>query len=189
MRIYQAGPLFSEAEREWHKALKARLLTAGHEVIWPGDLITQEEIAEWGDEAPVRILQRDLEGIISCKAVVALLDGPQVDDGTAFEIGYAYAKGIPVFGVRTDFRVCGDTPKGSLNAMIEDRGKPQGARPLAHRTFRHAHDERGSVLSRLPPPTFFTAGRTPFRPAFLFLRSGRRNFQEKRTTRLFYSDG
>ena len=37
MRIYQAGPLFSEAEREWHKALKARLLTAGHEVIWPGD--------------------------------------------------------------------------------------------------------------------------------------------------------
>ena len=44
MRIYQAGPLFSEAEREWHKALKARLLTAGHEVIWPGDLITQEEI-------------------------------------------------------------------------------------------------------------------------------------------------
>ncbi|MDD7478147.1 MAG: nucleoside 2-deoxyribosyltransferase [Desulfovibrio sp.] len=119
MRIYQAGPLFSEAEREWHKALKARLLTAGHEVIWPGDLITQEEIAEWGDEAPARILQRDLEGIISCKAVVALLDGPQVDDGTAFEIGYAYAKGIPVFGVRTDFRVCGDTPKGSLNAMIE----------------------------------------------------------------------
>jgi len=98
MRIYQAGPLFSEAEREWHKALKARLLTAGHEVIWPGDLITQEEIAEWGDEAPARILQRDLEGIISCKAVVALLDGPQVDDGTAFEI---------------------DTPKGSLNAMIE----------------------------------------------------------------------
>ncbi len=118
MRIYQAGPLFSEAEREWHKALKARLLTAGHEVIWPGDLITQEEIAEWGDEAPARILQRDLEGVISCNAVVALLDGPQVDDGTAFEIGFAYAKGIPVFGVRTDFRVCGDTPKGSLNAMI-----------------------------------------------------------------------
>ena len=110
MRIYQAGPLFSEAEREWHKALKARLLTAGHEVIWPGDLITQEEIAEWGDEAPARILQRDLEGVISCNAVVALLDGPQVDDGTAFEIGFAYAKGIPVFGV---------TPKGSLNAMIE----------------------------------------------------------------------
>ena len=113
MRIYQAGPLFSEAEREWHKSLKARLLTAGHEVIWPGDLITQEEIAEWGDEAPARILQRDLEGIISCKAVVALLDGPQVDDGTAFEIGYMTASNKPAILVTV-----GDRNEHPVNLML-----------------------------------------------------------------------
>jgi nucleoside 2-deoxyribosyltransferase len=36
---------------------------------------------------------------------VAVCDGPQVDDGTAWEIGYAYGRGMPVFGLRTDTRV------------------------------------------------------------------------------------
>ena len=52
-------------------------------------------------------------------AVVALLDGTQVDDGTAWEIGYAYAKGIPVIGIRTDFRKSGDTQHPCVNAMIK----------------------------------------------------------------------
>ena len=51
--------------------------------------------------------------------MVALLDGPQVDDGTAWEIGYAYAKGIPVIGLRTDFRLCADSDGGIVNAMIQ----------------------------------------------------------------------
>jgi nucleoside 2-deoxyribosyltransferase len=36
---------------------------------------------------------------------VAVCDGPQVDDGTAWEIGYAYGRGRQVFGLRTDTRV------------------------------------------------------------------------------------
>ena len=39
---------------------------------------------------------RDRAAIDACDVVVALLDGAQVDDGTAWEIGYAYAKGKPV---------------------------------------------------------------------------------------------
>ena len=36
------------------------------------------------------------------------------------EIGYAYAKGIPVVGIRTDFRVCSDSGDvGVVNAMIQ----------------------------------------------------------------------
>ena len=42
-----------------------------------------------------------------------------MDDGTAFEIGFAYAKGIPVIGVRTDFRSCGENSESVVNAMIE----------------------------------------------------------------------
>ena len=49
----------------------------------------------------------------------AMLDGAQVDDGTAWEIGYAYAKGIPVIGLRTDFRLCADSDGGLVNAMIQ----------------------------------------------------------------------
>ncbi len=53
-----------------------------------------------------------------CDLVVALLDGTQVDDGTAWEIGYAYARNIPVYGIRTDMRFGGELPGGQVNAMI-----------------------------------------------------------------------
>lgn len=53
-----------------------------------------------------------------CNLVVALLDGPQVDDGTAWELGYAYAKGIPAVGIRTDARYGGETQGGRINAML-----------------------------------------------------------------------
>lgn len=119
MRIYQAGPLFSEAEQNWHRALKLRLQGAGHEVIWPFELFGQDEVAAWGAEAPRRIMEADKTALDSCDLVVALLDGPMVDDGTAWEIGYAYAKGIPVVGIRTDFRQGGDTRHSCVNAMIE----------------------------------------------------------------------
>jgi len=45
MHIYQAGPIFTEAdEPNWHLKLKARLLTSGFEVVWPGGLLIPREI-------------------------------------------------------------------------------------------------------------------------------------------------
>ena len=35
---------------------------------------------------------------------VAVLDGPDVDSGVALEMGRAYERGIPIIGVRTDYR-------------------------------------------------------------------------------------
>ncbi len=119
MRIYQAGPLFTAAEIRWHRDLKRQLSADGHDVRWPGDFFTQQEIEAWGAEAPKKIMERDSRAIDECDAVVALLDGAQVDDGTAWEIGYAFAKGRPVVGIRTDFRNGGDTSHGRVNAMIE----------------------------------------------------------------------
>ncbi len=67
-------------------------------------------------------MQIDSEAILACEAVVVLLDGAQVDDGTAWEIGFAHAKGIPVIGIRTDFRTCGEGCEGSVvNAMFQGR--------------------------------------------------------------------
>ena len=119
MKVYQAGPLFTEAEILWHRAFTKKLTAAGHEVLWPGDFFTQEEINAWGADAPKRIMNRDRAAIDACDVVVALLDGAQVDDGTAWEIGYAFAKGKSVVGIRTDFRNAGDTAHGRVNAMIE----------------------------------------------------------------------
>ena len=119
MRIYQAGPLFSEAERAWHLTFRRQLEEAGFTVVWPGELIGQASVAGWGKDAPRKIMEIDRDALLSCDVVVALLDGCQVDDGTAWEIGFAYAKGIPVIGIRTDFRNAGDTSHSSVNAMIE----------------------------------------------------------------------
>ena len=119
MKIYQAGPLFSEADQAWHRQLKKTLEAAGHEVIWPGELISAADVEAWGKDAPRKIMEIDRDALLSCDAVAALLDGTQVDDGTAWEIGFASARGIPVLGIRTDFRVCGDTRHSVLNAMIE----------------------------------------------------------------------
>ncbi|MDR2825939.1 MAG: nucleoside 2-deoxyribosyltransferase [Deltaproteobacteria bacterium] len=116
--IYQAGPLFSEAEREWHCKLATALQATGHTVVWPGSLMTAADIKSTADPAKL-IFHTCRDAIDHCACVVAMLDGSPIDDGTAWEIGYAHAKGVPVYGIRTDFRNSGETPGAKINAMID----------------------------------------------------------------------
>jgi len=117
--LYLAGPLFSEAKQAWHRATKARIeAETRHTAIWPYELFDQAEIASWGADGPRRVMEVCRDALAACDLVVALLDGPQVDDGTAWEIGYAHARGIPVIGIRTDFRQAGDVPGAVVNSMI-----------------------------------------------------------------------
>lgn len=126
--LYLAGPLFSEAERDWHiktKRLlieKATELCKDVEIIWPYELITLSEIESLGNDARFEIFKRCKEALDKTDIVVALLDGTQVDDGTAWEIGYFYgikSPGSKIIGIRTDFRNAGDSKNAIVNAMIE----------------------------------------------------------------------
>jgi len=54
-----------------------------------------------------------------CEAVFAVLDGTDVDSGTAAEIGYAFAKGKPILGYRGDFRLSADNEGGTVNLQVE----------------------------------------------------------------------
>jgi nucleoside 2-deoxyribosyltransferase len=56
--------------------------------------------------------------IRSVDMLVAVLDGVDVDSGTAGEIGFAYALGKPVYGLRTDFRVTGDNEAAGINLQL-----------------------------------------------------------------------
>jgi len=49
------------------------------------------------------------------RCILAWLDGPDSDSGTSFEVGYAFAKGIPVIGIRTDFRL---NQERGVNVML-----------------------------------------------------------------------
>lgn len=110
-KIYLSGPLFSLAEIEWASKIKASLESQLEaEVIWP------HEIASG---SPKEIFEANLRALMGCDLVIAILDGPQVDDGTAWEMGYFYALGKRILGIRTDFRMAGEAPESKVNAMIE----------------------------------------------------------------------
>jgi nucleoside 2-deoxyribosyltransferase len=111
MRIYLAAPLFSHAEREYNERLAATLRDAGHEVVVP-----QRECI--GLDNPQTIFNICRARLDHSNVVVAILDGPDPDSGTSWECGYAYAKGIPILGLRTDFRFGGDDGEVGVNLML-----------------------------------------------------------------------
>jgi nucleoside 2-deoxyribosyltransferase len=108
MKLYFAGPLFSTAERSWNAEVTAGLRAAGHEVFLP-----QEQ--EPGRDGP-GIFATDVGGIDWADALVAIMDGPDPDSGTSWEVGYAFGK-KPVVLVRTDFRSMAGAA-GEYNPML-----------------------------------------------------------------------
>ena len=126
--IYLAGPLFTEAERDWHRKTKRLLLEQASrrgevvEILWPYELIAAEEIVALGAEARAEIFLRCKAGLDRTDLLIALLDGTQVDDGTAWEIGYFFAtKAVDarIIGICTDFRRAGESEHAIVNAMVE----------------------------------------------------------------------
>ncbi len=117
--IYLAGPYYTHAEQAWLRGAKAELTQRGFDVCWPFELFKDGQIEGWGFTAPRRIMEHCREALDRSELVVAWLDGTQVDDGTAWEIGYAHAKGKPIYGLRTDSRQAGATSCSVVNAMVE----------------------------------------------------------------------
>ena len=86
MRVYFAGPLFTPYERSFIDECAARLRADGIDVFVP-----HENALAAGDTSAATIFAKDWRGLAEADAVVAVLDGPMVDDGTACEIGIFYA--------------------------------------------------------------------------------------------------
>jgi len=113
-KIYLSGPLFSEAEISWGGNAKAFLENRleNVEIVWP------HEIPAPG-ASPGEIFQANLQALQQCDLLVAILDGPQVDDGVAWEVGYFFSQGKTILGIRTDFRRAGEAAESRVNAMVE----------------------------------------------------------------------
>lgn len=71
------------------------------------------------------------ERIDKSDAVLAILDGVDVDSGTAAEIGYAFGKGKTVYGLRTDFRLAGDNLGATVNLQVQYFIEASGGRVVA----------------------------------------------------------
>lgn len=113
MRIYFAAPLFTQAERVWNSAMARMLRTHGWDVFLPQDNEPRELTAR-------NIFLADVAGIDSSDLVVAVMDGPDPDSGTCWEVGYAYGHGKPVIELRTDFRVSGESTLAPFNLMLSE---------------------------------------------------------------------
>ncbi len=104
MRIYFAASLFTQIERKWNRMMAEALqrLMPDLDIVMPQDFKTA---GKYNDERHYGALFRMcVDGVDSSDAVLAILDGTDVDSGVSWEMGYAYARGKPVVGVRTDFR-------------------------------------------------------------------------------------
>lgn len=99
MKIYIAGKLWEESERKQIEKVADLCESLGFETFVP-----HRNIGLVKDIKDVpRIFKGDItNGFSDIDIVVALLDGLHIGAGTAWELGYAYAKGIPAIGLKTD---------------------------------------------------------------------------------------
>ena len=133
MKIYMASPLgFSEAGRSFYNGtLIPEVIRLGFEVVDPWTLTDQAKIdavqnmphgqarRDTWRRLNVEIGGNNRAGIDRSDAVLAVLDGTDVDSGTAAEIGYAFAKGTPILGYRGDFRLSADNQGSTVNLQVE----------------------------------------------------------------------
>jgi nucleoside 2-deoxyribosyltransferase len=123
-QVYLAAPLFSDAERAFNLVLRDLLTAHGHSVCLPQETGEGEE----GKGRDRAIFESHLRALDTASWVVAVCDGADTDSGTAWEIGYAVAKGIRVIALSTDRR----KPEGGrkVNLMIQESaevvGTPEG---------------------------------------------------------------
>jgi len=114
--VYWAGPLCTQAERDWNVRISRGLREAGFDVILPQER-GQERIRP-GEPLPVRgLYEYALDGIRQADVVVAVLDGPDPDSGTSFEWLRSRAAQTR-HGLRTDFPLGGDDVTEKDNLML-----------------------------------------------------------------------
>ena len=119
-QIYLAAPLFSDAERTFNLVLRDLLAGNGYQVYLPQE--TGDGVEGTGRDRA--IFESHIRALDAAGCVVAVCDGADTDSGTAWEIGYAAAKEIPVIALSTDRR----RPEGGrrANLMIQESAEMVG---------------------------------------------------------------
>lgn len=114
MQIFVAAPFFNDAERDFNARLALELRQHDY-TVW----LAQETpfITTGSRRERHQIYQQDIAALENSDLLVAVLHGPDVDAGTAFEVGYAIARHKPVVGFKTDYRTFSRLEE--VNLMLE----------------------------------------------------------------------
>jgi nucleoside 2-deoxyribosyltransferase len=124
MKIYFAGPLFTEYERDYISKSAEILREHGIDPFVPHESTFSEDPNETRSRAKI-CLDKDFFGINSANAMLAIVNGAEVDDGTACEIGIFHSlmrtdqtkKGI--VALHGDWRTRPDGEGKELNAFVK----------------------------------------------------------------------
>ncbi len=132
-KIYIASPLgFFESGRIFlYEYLIPLVESLGLEVLDPWKLTPESEIKrvasiedyskrkeEWC-RLNMIIGENNKKAIESSQGLLAILDGCDVDSGTAAEIGFAYGLGKKIIAYRSDFRLSSDNEGCTVNLQVE----------------------------------------------------------------------
>jgi nucleoside 2-deoxyribosyltransferase len=109
---YIAGPLFDEGERWWIEQVEQLVAGVGMDTFLP-----HRDNPDKDATNTRLIFDNDRSALDRADVVVASLNGVSTDDGTAWELGYAYARGKHLIGIHTDWRRRYDHE--TVNLMIE----------------------------------------------------------------------
>jgi nucleoside 2-deoxyribosyltransferase len=88
-RVYLAGPFFSLGQRWLVDEARSALQALALEVFSP--------VHDVGSGPAEKVAPADLAALGECDRMFAIIDG--IDSGTLFEVGYARARGLPVYAL------------------------------------------------------------------------------------------
>ena len=128
MLAYIAGPLFNEMEREYLEKIDAICRKIGINTYLP-----HRDAGLQNHSNADKLYKMDIDVLERTKLIIANLNGVDVDAGTAFELGYCFAKGKILLGIHTDSRFL--EPFSEVNLMI-----------LKSCTICHSHRELEMTL-------------------------------------------
>ena len=103
-KIYIAGPLFNEHERDYLEAIARNLEKEGFNCFLPHRDLTGVDESElkttsMSQNTKNKIFFADLNALKEADLTVALITGWDIDSGTSAEIGYTFANGKPIIGI------------------------------------------------------------------------------------------
>jgi nucleoside 2-deoxyribosyltransferase len=132
LKAYLASPLgFAESTRDFMSVFENKIAHCGYEVVNPWRLTDPQIFAAAAaiknielrrralHEVNMKVAAQNERAIRDCQLVIAVLDGVDVDSGTASEIGFAYGLGKRIYGYRGDFRNAGDNEGSIVNLQVE----------------------------------------------------------------------
>ena len=125
--VYVASPLgFTESTRLFYRDVLLPAIAEVAQVLDPWAESEQLFAQAFAQRSPAALQEANRqagavnEGLIrSATAIFAVLDGVDVDSGTASEVGFAAALERPVIGWRSDLRQAGDNTQSLVNLQVE----------------------------------------------------------------------